>query len=269
VTFTLRLGARGGESLDQKRLAAWAAARRHFPQAGVGRYHNEITGVYFTLALEKGSLSVDINYNRPTYFGAEAVEALEPLCTELDLAVSDPQGVAGPAAFDADALLASYVKGNTYAAKALAAVDAAQPAVMARADALALWRYRKLKNGLEAELQEEMSEEYLVPDLIVVAHEGRALRVAFIPRPTYYVLPPAELLLFKRGETTCVAHASEVLSRIGGLFKTWKAHPDLRISTETVLFDSMDEWDAALDSVPLAFPPSGLQRLALDAFIDE
>jgi len=134
---------------------------------------------------------------------------------------------------------------------------------------MALWRYRKVKDSLAAELQHEMGEKYMVPDLVVVAHGGRALRLAFMPRPTYYVLPPADLLMFKRGETTCVARAAEVLSRIGNLFVPTTNHLELRMSTESALFDQMDDWNAALDSVAVAYTPRDLARVALDAFIDE
>lgn len=268
MSFSLAFTPRRAESLDAEQLAAFAKSNRHFAE-GFGNYHNEATGVYFTLSIEAGALNADINYNRPTFFGAEALEVLGALCGELELDVSNPQDAPAPAAFDADALLASYIAGNTAAARALAAVNVARPPVMARSDSLALWRYRKVKAGLERELEEEMGEQYVVPELVAVAHGGRALRVAFMPRPTFYVVPPVDLLMFKRGEATGVARAADILERIGALFVPLTHHPELRMSTEMALFEGMDEWDAALDSVPLAFAAADLKRLALDGFIDE
>jgi hypothetical protein len=262
------LGTRDGKPLTRSALAAYASARTSFT-SDFSRYHNETTGVYFTLELDAGALGVDINYNRPTFFAAEAAEVLSVLCSDLELVVSDPQIGSKGQPFDGEAVLASYIAGNSRALGALAAVNVEQPALMARADALALWRYRQVKARLPDELVETRGEQYMVPDLVVVAQGGRALRLAFIPAPTYYVLPPVDLLMFKRGETTCVARAGDILSKIEEAFRPMSGYPGLRLTTEAALFDQMDVWDEALAEAPLAGSPGDLKRLALDAFVDE
>ena len=267
MSFDLRLGTRDRKPVESAAVSAWAKARGNFVN-DFARYDNAATGVYFTMAIDGRELDVNINFNRPSYFGNESFEVLGALCRELGLLASNPQAGTTLEPFDTESLLASYAKGNAAAVGAIAAVGQ-KPAMMARTDALSLWRYRKVKDRLHAELEAEHGEDYMVPDLVVVTHGGRALRMAFIPEPTYYVMPATDLFMFKRGPLTCIARAEPILRGLEGFFTPIKQYPGLRRSTEDALFERMAEWSKLLAKCEVAFQPHQVARVALDGFADE
>jgi hypothetical protein len=118
-------------------------------------------------------LSFNLNYNRPSYFGFEAMPFVEQVAARFGLTVLDPQAGGDGLELITDAnsktLVQSWLNHNQRATLALIQdSDFSNPLRMSAAASLYLWRYKKAKENLE----EKCGEEVFVPDLVPVRRKG-------------------------------------------------------------------------------------------------
>jgi hypothetical protein len=248
-------------------LVPWAE-RHGFHRAGALLvYETPVTGVTFSLALEPTLARAEIPYNCPSYVAVESLEVLGALCAVHGLGVVDLQRGNDRVAFDPEALLASWQTGNAAALRVLADLGIATKPSMPRTDAMAAWTYLRARSQICTRLAEQLDEEPLVPDLVVVNHKGRALRLAFLPDPTWYVLPPVDVVIFKRGNARCATGAERIRKGLAKVFVPLANHPETRVTNHR-LYDHMETWYSLLGRVQLDFAVEDLERIGLDGFVD-
>src|SRR5262249_45409119 len=138
MSFDLYFCWRKPERINFEEVKAWAEGIECFTRKDAQLwYSNPKSGVYFSFdfegqapeSLEDGPdipngyfdscLSFNLNYNRPSYFGFEAMPIVEKLASRFGLDVVNPQGnLEGPEsamAADSEALTKSWVHHNQWA----------------------------------------------------------------------------------------------------------------------------------------------------------
>ncbi len=266
-------------------LFAWAAERPAFtrrsqPSGGFSlQYESPDTGVYFSIyqshppppntatrALSPAYLAANLNFARCRFFALEAMEVIADLVGRLSLVVYDPQsGFVGKPT--AQSLVESWGRGNQAAVAAMRARDPAFAPWMDTRAAEDFWRYRKAHKGLKA----SYGDEGLVPQLVSVRRADRAYRIAHLPKPCVYVVPPADLFFIDRGDGPLVVRAEEVRAALGHLFTPLSELACAHLVSESTIFDTdaMDTWDRFHASVPVEGPLKALyQGVAADGFVD-
>src|SRR5215813_11272337 len=108
MSFDLYFCWRKQAPIDFDLVAEWAKKHNHFQRQNSQLwYNNEDTGVYFSLDFEikdsednvipedsgyfDSGLSFNLNYNRPSFFGYEAMPIAEMLASTFSLGVVNPQ----------------------------------------------------------------------------------------------------------------------------------------------------------------------------------
>ena len=265
-------------------LFAWAAERPAFtrrtqPNGGFSlQYENPDTGVYFsvyqshpptpnvaTRALSPAYLAANVNFARCRFFALEVMDVVVDLVARLSLVVYDPQsGFVGKPT--AASLVESWCRGNQQAVAAMRARDPAFAPWMDARAAEAFWRYRGAHRSLKGRY-----DDGLVPQLVAVRRGDRAFRIAHLPKPCIYVVPPTDLFFIDRGEGALVVRAEEVRAALAHLFKPLPELDGAHLVSETTIFDpdAMDTWDRFHANAPVEGPLKGLyQGVAADGFVD-
>jgi len=267
-------------------LAEWARSERYFTiqeageEHGILAYHNPNTGVYFSLtraaphrvaeASPNADLSFSVNYCRPSFFMREAVISLASLCKRFELDVVDPQGNHdGAQAMNADALIASWQRGNHFAVDALTSLDAQPQYTMPTSAALSFWRFAYDRPVLQAMTH----DEYFVPQLqlVTVGEDSRVYRCAFLTEPTYYIMPEADFFMLHRDNSYAIVDAAPITEALTPYLTPL---PELQgryaCISEFTLFDTdvIDIWDALHAHLPSLYPLTLLRRVESDGFID-
>lgn len=266
-------------------LFAWAAERPAFtrraqPNGGFSLvYENPDTGVYFTLlqahppplnaatrALSPAYLSANLNYARCRFFALEVMDVIVDLVAKLSLVVYDPQsGFLGKPT--AASLVESWCRGNQHAVAAIRAREPGFAPWMDTRAAEGFWRYRAAHPSLKA----RYGGDGLVPQLVAVRRGDRALRIAHLPKPCIYVVPPTDLFFIDRGEGALVVGAEQVRAALGHLFVPLAEVEGAHLVPETKIFDAsaMDAWDRFHAEVGVEGPLKALyQGVAADGFVD-
>jgi hypothetical protein len=186
MSFDLYFCSPKGGRVDFDAVAAWAKERGPFVRnPGQLWYSNEDTGVYFSLDFEPNEsatpedarvpeglfdsgLSFNLNFNRPSFFGFEAMPYVEELAKRFNLQVIDAQQWEEPeVATEAESksLISSWLDHNRRGILALMEQDAsfANPLHMPLEDSLYLWRFRMAKEKLRLMCGEEIYLPLLAP----------------------------------------------------------------------------------------------------------
>lgn len=222
-------------------VKAWAVGIESFSAKGDQLwYASPTTGVYFSFDFEAkapespedgpdipdghfdSGLSFNLNYNRPSYFGFEAMPIVESLASRFSLDIVNPQGnFAGPESVtvaDSNALTRSWIHHNRQAVLVMMEQpNSARPLSMAAASSTYLWRYVKGKE----DLQRSCGEAVFVPSLVPVQRKGdtRALRATIYTQGLPTIVPECEWVFIVR--------------RRKGLFRSKKEQEVAAISVET------------------------------------
>jgi len=264
-------------------LFAWAQEKRFFDRRGTANggfqlwYENPESGVYFSLAqahppppnamtqqLAPAYLTFNMNFMRPRFFALEAAPVLVDLVTRLGYLVYDPQsgGVGTPTEAN---IIDSWARGNQHGIGAKRAMGQ-RPPYMDMRNADAFWRYR-----FEfTRIKEEVGSDAMVPKLVAVARGDAAVRIAHLPKPTQYVLPPADMFYLTRNGAPHLVRAEHVHAALGKLFRPLGNFPYASQVGEMDLFKPgvMDAWDQFHATVPVELALSDVQGLQADAFVD-
>jgi hypothetical protein len=206
--------------VDFDAVATWAKEKGPFVRnPGQLWYSNEDTGVYFSLdfgpnepetpddaripeGIFDSGLSFNLNLNRPSFFGYEAMPYVEQLARRFDLRVFNPQSNAPDFATEAEAknLTESWLDHNRRAILTLTEQDSsfANPFYMPLEHSLYLWRFSMAKEKLELICGEERYVPRLAP---VHQKDSKVVSRAFTCTqgvPT--IVPESEWVFVVRGK---------------------------------------------------------------------
>src|SRR5277367_5058457 len=206
--------------IDFDAVAAWAKERGPFVRnPNQLWYSNEDTGVYFSLDFESNEpatpedarvpegafdsgLSFNLNFNRPSFFGYEAMPHVEQLARRFDLRVFNPQSNAPDFATEAEAKnpTESWLDHNRRAILTLTEQEPSfpSPPYMPLEHSLYLWRFGIAK----AKLKLICGEDLYVPRLAPVHQkDSKVVSRAFTCTqgvPT--IVPESEWVYIVRGK---------------------------------------------------------------------
>ena len=222
MSFDLYFCSSKGERIDFDAVAAWAKERGPFVRNPDQLwYSNKDTGVYFSLDFEPNApetpadarvpegffdsgLSFNLNFNRPSYFGYEAMPYVERLCERFELRVFNPQSDEPDFTIEAEAknLTESWLDHNRRAILTLTEQEPsfATPLYMPLEHSLYLWRFRMAKEKLKLMCGEEIYLPRLAP---VHQKDSKAVSRAFTCTqgvPT--IVPESEWVFVVRGKKT-------------------------------------------------------------------
>ena len=241
MSFDLYLYPGGDQPpLDPERFLGALRGKLYTPSDDCVAYSNPDTGVEFTFTYYEGGAEAEgtdskehsqafrarphvhfnLNYFRPHTFGLEAGRVLSRFARALKLRQYDPQNGDERDAFDADAFLASYDKGNQGAHKALRALGVggdvlSLPAQLNRA--LWDWNYNR----------EEIADDFLscdvidvfVPRIMFSREDRRARSFCLFPNLIPTAVPKVDRVLITRDK---LAGPFESLSRATPAWVRWE-----------------------------------------------
>ena len=166
------------ERIDLGSVCAWAEAFACFVRKDNQLwYQNQDTGVYFSLdharepagnvegpEIPEGcfdvGLSFNLNFNRPSFFGYEAMPIVEDLSARFGLFAFDPQARDSEHLLlrevNGDVLLESWLESNYRAILALSEHGAERLPRMASSKSLYRWNYSKSRKNLEAKCGDQI-----------------------------------------------------------------------------------------------------------------
>jgi len=175
-------------------------------------YQNEDTGVYFTFDYgetgqaddeEADSLSFNMNYFRPHYFGLEAAPEVMAFIEAFDLDVIDPQGdETTNGAFSLDDFLNSWNAGNRFAYRAILSsadgeelfVAPTEEYVYPAEELEKIWQW----NFGREDLQRQVGETRFVPKIMFLKNGEHPASAVVWPDACPIYLPKTDLLILVR-----------------------------------------------------------------------
>jgi len=200
------------EMVDREKFVGHFVSRTHYESVDdQSWYRNEDTGVYFVFEysdtvtsnapdLEEPaisySLSFNINYYRPSFFGKEAEPELHAFIERFDLLVDDPQiGGMGVGEYDSAKFLRGWSKGNELGYQAVLQGGEAKTIFTAPTVELErIWRW----NYERRQLQAQIGESHFVPRIFFLEVEGTAKSAVVWPDAIPSLLPQVDYLFVDR-----------------------------------------------------------------------
>lgn len=179
--------------VDFDAISRWSDSIGHFTKnPNQLWYENTDTGVYFAFdfyldpAAEPltedipagyfpAGLSFNINYNRPSFFGHEAMSIVERLASDFNLSILDLQDTPQlHVAADRQRLLQSWLTNNASAIRAMVEQGMDPPLHLELQKSMYRWRYLAKKSALQ-------TDDIFAPGVAVVRHaDSRELALAFV-----------------------------------------------------------------------------------------
>jgi hypothetical protein len=262
-------------AIQRQRLLEYFAARRHYKvEDDKVLYAHPDTDVYFFMRLRSSrnillqrtviSAEFEINYYRPSYFGAEAEKELSAFMATFHPRIHDPQmhGM-GDGPYSPDGFLSGWNFGNVFTVHAIRSRNPDDPIPsMPAAELRAAWEWNYQCDELEWR-----KPSLFVPIVMFFRIEGRLSRVALWPTGMSILLPNVDYVLIGRvvsGEKRYgLAPWSEVLEvlRRAGLDTT---KDPLEIAY-LVTPPPIAEWVTNIPLIDL----EGLERLRADQILDD
>lgn len=296
MSFDLYFCWRKPERINFEGVKAWAEEIECFTRKDAQLwYSNPKTGVYFSFDFEPqapgspedgpnipsgyfdSGLSFNLNYNRPSYFGFEAMPVVEKLASRFGLSVANPQGdIEGPEPVltaDSEALTKSWLRHNQWAIlMMIEQPNSSRPLSMPSAASLYLWRYAKAKEDLER----TCGAGVFVPTLVPVRRKGetRASRATVYTEGLPTIVPECEWVfivrkkgffrLKKKHEVAAVSIETfrEMLAAYIRPFR-WQG-PDVQIISP----ESADKAGKIIPAIDHTLPRSEFEVIGMDSFVD-
>jgi hypothetical protein len=179
-------------------------------------YHNEKTGVYFTIHYSDGKdseahpgrecLHFNLNYFRSHVFGLEAEPPLSRLVRDLDLTVSDPQNEGmGDGEYTPDGFLRGWNAGNRFAHQAMLSLEGqgeqllTQRHVLPAAVRRAAWEWTYRIDRLYDDLHDDDLDVF-IPQVMYVRCDGTLRTACVWPQLIPTALPAVDRVLVMRTE---------------------------------------------------------------------
>jgi hypothetical protein len=282
------------EPISFDAVAEWAKKSSHFQRQNHRLwYNNEDTGVYFSLDFEikdpeepvipadypdyfDSGLSFNLNYNRPSFFGDEAMPIVVDLYLSFGLTVYDPQ------TFDESALspnpgveglTSSWLRSNRDGIAALKGQGVSSPR-MTLSSSTYLWNYCRRKRDLQAQLGDE---DVFVPTLFPFrkAADLEVGTAIVYTSGILMIVPETDWIIINRprnpplgpGKETemGVVHRKTFDEAVGAYlaqFPGWESA--LRIIDP----ESIPQAENGLKSIDHMLPLNEFERVAQDGFID-
>ena len=175
-------------------------------------YENEDTGVYFSFDFAEteeeeggtkssvaGSVSFNMNYNRPHIFGLEAEPEVSAFVKSFHVLVSDPQndGI-GEGAYTPEGFLRGWNAGNRFGCQAILAMENAPDVHVLPASLIeSSWRWNFNRNRLAEKLEQDLIVGF-VPRIMFIRHQGKIARFVVWTDSVVTVLPPVDIILVNR-----------------------------------------------------------------------
>lgn len=258
-------------------------------------YRNEDTGVYFSLDFEAeapadgegpdipegyfdAGLSFNLNFNRPTYFGHEAMPIVERLAVNFALSVFDPQASDSEhlllTKVNADDLLRSWLRSNRNAILTMIEhAGVSTPPQMSLEKSMYRWNYAKNKKSLEA----TCGEQIFVPTLSPIRRTGSGhAQLAFAyTQGVPCLVPDADWVLVVRKKKTHFWSAAE--SEVGVLsasrFRELAAESLRRFDSNGLSMrilppECSSRVSKVIQTCEFEFPKQEFEVLAPDGFVD-
>ncbi len=295
MSFDLHFCWRKVERINFEEVKSWALQQKCFSCKHAQLwYANPQTGVYFSFNFEApespedapritggyfdSGLSFNLNYNRPSYFGLEALPVVETLAARFALSVFDPQAVGDEPKLLTDvrseSLVQSWLKHNRWATLALAANEKSSKLLrMAPSASLYLWKYRRAKDAL----QEKCGDGIFVPSLVPVRKKGSTSvgRAFTYTQGLPMIVPESEWIFIvtrkkgfflpKKEQDVAVISAETFRARLVGCIKAYQ-WPDP--SVEIVGPESAEKAGKFIQSIDHTIARSEFEIIGADGFVD-
>jgi hypothetical protein len=292
MSFDLYFFWHNEQPIDFDSVVEWSEKHRHFQRQNDRLwYSNEDTGVYFSIDFEikdteesvipsdyfDSGLSFNLNFNRPSFFGYEALPLVVDLCENFRLGVFDPQEPDGQAVNHTPGvaeLTNSWLRSNHNAIVTLKEYNkGVSISRMPLSTSRYLWSYSRKKQDLQAKLNDEIFVPTLFPfrrggsESIETAVICTSAIPMVVPASEWVVIqrPKRRFLGIKEETEIGVVSASVFNSAVGDLilpFTDWK--PSVRIINP----ESADAAANRLKSIQDMLPLKEFERVAPDSFID-
>jgi hypothetical protein len=257
-------------------------------------YQNENTGVYFSLdfagepspetegpEIPPGyfdtGLSFNLNFNRPSCFGHEAMPIVENVAAEFELSVFDPQARDPESLLLRDVrsqeLLGSWLENNRNAILTMVEhAGLATPLQMPLSKSLYRWKYARNKKDLET----KCGQDIFVPTLSPVRRTGsNQVELAFVCTQGVSCLVPTSDWVFivrERKAHFWSGKQSEIGVVSAGKFRDLVAGKlgafDSDLSLHLLPPEHIPDVDTVLQHCEFEFPREEFEGIALDAFVD-
>jgi hypothetical protein len=285
------------ERINFEEVKAWAAGIECLTRNDAQLwYSNPTTGVYFSFDFQPDApespdhgpdipdgyfdsgLSFNLNYNRPSYFGFEAMPIAEMLASRFGLGVVNAQeNVEGPRSVtvaDSEALIRSWLRHNQRAILVMIEQpNFTRPLTMPAAASLYLWRYGKAKQHL----QRICGESVVVPGLVPVQRKAdtRAGRATVYTEGLSTIVPECEWIFIVRGkegrfhskqqQEVAAISAETFRELLAGYVKPfhWQ-DPDVQIISP----EFADKAGRIIRAMHRTLPRSEFEVIGTDSFVD-
>ncbi len=292
MSFDLYFCRKDGNNLDFSAIKAWAETYHPF-EIGDAQlsYHNDATGVYFSLDFESpeqtdqgespvpadipySGLSFNLNFIRPSFFAFEAMPIVADLANRFGLSILDPQrdGNSQPGEVNAQTLIESWQKSNRWAVSAYPDTGGSLPPRMRPDKSLFLWQYSTSKSELEGVCGENLFVPRLFP------FRGKASSTAEISvvcgEGVWMVVPPCDWVIvmrkkkraFRAPENETVAISRETFDVVTA---EWLKPFEWRIPEfKLIPREAVERVAKALWAVERRLSKDEFETLPFDGFID-
>jgi hypothetical protein len=295
MSFDLYFCWQKNERVDFDAVWAWANRRGNFSRTDSQLwYENPNTGVYFSLDFDpQGSVSTDdspipgnyfdsglsfnLNFNRPSFFGYEAMPYVEELANRFGLSVVDNQADVGSVLMtqpESKVLVESWLRHNAWAIHTILEDPSfSNPLRMPIASSLYLWRYSIAREDLER----SCGEEIFVPHLVPVRRKGTTLvgRAVTCTQGVPMIVPEADwvfvvvrekrIFRIKEKHRVGVIGIETFRELLRDCIKTFE-WPALQVGI--IRPESSEKVGRILQSVEHMLDSSELEVIRTDAFVD-
>jgi hypothetical protein len=204
------------------------------------RYQNDETGVYcgFSYLPPDGEelegcvasgLAFNLAFNRPSFFAYETMPLVEDFCKHFQLQVVDTMQDESVQLPNAEGLIASWRRNNTWAISAmknLPTEDSVELHYLPETSATRWWQYMRVRQALE----DTITEDTFVPSPFILMTPAEALFTMllwpkgisqFFPRSDYVYLQRDRKWLFRTKEEAGLVSYDSVIEKTGHLLEDY------------------------------------------------
>jgi len=189
-------------TLTGDQFASYFSARSHYAvNNDQAIYENEDTGVYFSfdyMSDAGGSVSFNLNYFRPHFFGLEAAPEVAAFISAFNLSIDDPQNDGmGDGPFSMEGFLRGWNAGNRFGYRAILSQDERpETHVYPSADLERVWRW----NSNRLALQDSVGDSLFVPRIMFMRGTDMARAAIVWPDACPIYMPEADIVIVLRDE---------------------------------------------------------------------